>query len=55
MGKKFQSVIDRKPGDCDFDLTEVCESVKFQNSAGNLLRNYKIEADKITLEYETSD
>ncbi len=55
MGKKFQVVIVRKPGDCDFDLTEVCESVKFQNSAGNLLKSCKIEADKITLDYETGD
>ena len=53
MGQMFEIVIDRKPGDCDFDLKEVCKSVVRQNSEGNLLRSCEIAVDKITLNYET--
>ena len=53
MGEMFEIVIYRKPGDCDFDLKEVCKSVSRQNSEGNLLRSWEIAEDKITLNYET--
>lgn len=56
MGDTFQETIDRKPGDCDFDIQRVCESVIFQNSGDKptLLRRFDITTDptKIILTYE---
>lgn len=47
-----ETTIDRKPGDCDFDIDEVCKDVELQNGLGNLLKSWTITKDKITLEYE---
>ncbi len=47
-----ETEIVRKPGDCDFDLDEVCKEVTRQNELGNLLKSHKIEQDKITLTFE---
>jgi hypothetical protein len=47
-----ETKIDRKPGDCDFDIDEVCKDVKLQNRLGNRLKSWTITKDKITLQYE---
>lgn len=47
-----ETKIARKPGDCDFDLEEVCKEVIGQNELGNLLKSYEIKPDQITLTFE---
>jgi len=47
-----ETVIERMPGNCDFDIEEVCKSVKFQNDFGKKLKSCKIEEDKIILVFE---
>jgi len=43
------STIDRKPDDCNFDIEEVLEEIKFHNSSGNNLTGWTVDADTITL------
>lgn len=46
------TIIDRKPGDCDFDLNESFSEIKFQNSLGNKLTSWDITPSTITLNFE---
>jgi len=46
------TTIDRMPGDCDFDINEVCKDIALNNSLGNLLSEWNIETDKIILTYK---
>jgi len=50
----LQMEIERMPGNCDFDIEQVCESVKFQNKHGYHLKRCSIEQDKIILYYQKS-
>lgn len=47
-----ETVIDRKPGDCKADLVEVCKEIKNQNGLGNLLKEWTITDEEITLKFE---
>jgi translation elongation factor EF-1beta len=48
---KIETTIDRKPGDCDFDIEEICKEVKRQNRLGNKLKSWTIGQDKIVLQF----
>jgi hypothetical protein len=45
----------RRCDQCDSDLKIVCESIAFQNSAGNLLVDSEIKENQIILKYEEYD
>lgn len=42
----------QRPKQCDSDLINVCESISYQNSKGNLLVKYEIKGDQIILQYD---
>lgn len=46
------TTINRKPGDSDFDIEEICKEIKFQNNLGNQLGGWTISSDSITLSFK---
>lgn len=47
-----KTTIDRIPGNCDFDVEEICKEIQFQNKTGNKLTAWTIESNTITLTFE---